>query len=223
MCLVSVCVYCMSVCSLWYLYLCQDRDELLERSQGLPFDDSMSSQLHTQRVVQRWLQVCHVHPGPGHTITHCMSTNNKDEQTERRISAAFTCWRVSRAPLCCWWGPLHWSVEASLNAPPPAASGGRKSRKPEPQCCCGRKGQVRPTLRSLIMIYMHNSVWTKRGSQINVFSGLMWKNLTNPKPLGWNETPNLSPNISGRPHWCSCDWMVTNLCSQVPKPCIKPS
>ena len=161
---VCVCVYCMSVWSaLWYLYLCQDRDELLERGQGLPFDDSMRSQLHTQRVVQRWLQVCHVHPGTGHTITHTSCQQIvKEKQTERRISAAFTCWRVSRTPPCCWCGPPNWSAEASLNAPPPAASGGRKSRKPEPQCCCGREGQVRLTLRSLIVTYRHNSVWTKR-------------------------------------------------------------
>lgn len=28
-------------------------------------EDTVCSQLHAQRVVQRWLQVCHVHPGTG--------------------------------------------------------------------------------------------------------------------------------------------------------------
>lgn len=140
-------------CSFWYRYLCQDRDVLLQRNQSISSDDSMSSQFHTQRVVQCWLQVCHVHPGPGHTIT-CKHHVNKlwmSPETESCAACVLhTCWRVSRAPLCCWWGGLCWPTEASLTAPPLAASGGRKSRKYEPQCCWGREGQVRRTLRSLI-------------------------------------------------------------------------
>lgn len=37
-------------------------------------------------------------------------------------------------------------MEASLTAPPPVASGGHKSRRHEPQCHYGRKGEVRPSL-----------------------------------------------------------------------------
>lgn len=64
-----------------------------------------------------------------------------------------TCWRVSRAPQCCWCGPPWWPVEASLTVPPPAASGGRTSRKYEPQCCWGREAKVRWTLRTLNINY----------------------------------------------------------------------
>ncbi len=89
MCVLRVCTQC----SRRYLYLCQDRDVLLERNQGFSFDDSMSSHLHTQRVVQRWLQVCHVHPGPGHAITqshaNIMSGNNKNEQKETVLRSMF--------------------------------------------------------------------------------------------------------------------------------------
>lgn len=50
------------------LYLCQDIDVCLKRSQRISSEDSMSGQLHPQRVVQRRLQVRHVHPWPVCTI-----------------------------------------------------------------------------------------------------------------------------------------------------------
>ena len=90
---------------------------------------------------------------------------------------------VSRDPLCCWWAHLRGVVEAFLIAPPPAASGGRKSRKYEPLRCCEREAQVRRTLRSLnrardCNVQMskhlwHYSVQVTRSEQLcvqNVFS-----------------------------------------------------
>lgn len=107
--------------------------------------------------------------------------NNDTMSRERQFSAVWlshTCWRVSRAPLCCWLGHLWWLVEAYLTAPPLAASGGRKSRKYEPQSSCGRKAQMTLTLSSLSVHHMAKSTsihlcialelhWTQTSPQIN--------------------------------------------------------
>lgn len=93
--------------------------------------------------------------------THLMSIIiSLSRQKDRAACIVHTRWRVSRALECCWRGRLRWPVEASPTASLPAASGGRKSRKYEPQCCCGREGQVRLTLRSLNINLMHKRVWT---------------------------------------------------------------
>lgn len=73
-------------------YLCQDSNKLLERVQSFIFNHSVSSHLHTQGVVQRWLQVGHIHPGPGCRMTHahgftCLHNN----EAVRRKSAFCSC------------------------------------------------------------------------------------------------------------------------------------
>lgn len=141
-------------------YLWQNRDVLLQRNQGSSSEYTMSSQLNAQWVVQRWLQVGHVHPGPGHADTHTRTYRRKvntiQEQNWTKMTAsnvACTYQNPSRAPVCgCWWLQV-WPAVACLLAPPLEASGGRRSRRCDLRCCCKRRtGTVRVALASLRLL-----------------------------------------------------------------------
>lgn len=67
--------------------------------------------------------------------------------------------------------------------------------------------------------------YTKQVLKINICYSLMWRNLAptiqhlRDELETFTPSPTWSPVIIVRPHQCSCDWMGTNPCSQVPKLC----